>query len=213
MPFKGSMRAGILPGCPSLDRGSREAEVGFEPRTFRSVNSHSNHLVVKAQIYRPEGPWYAPDLCPKTSLPRLGQPGSISAFRLPSGGMAVRHQEAVTASITRKRESVGHTVKPWRRWHIWSYTVHLSVASTEHTAKRKDLCGADGLLARELHVLNSVIYDTPVDGLTAAVLVAVAINRSAVTPFQWIAAMTPEGSKRAELLLGCPGVDRNSRET
>ncbi|KER31989.1 hypothetical protein T265_01916 [Opisthorchis viverrini] len=31
-----SMRAGILPGCPSLERGSREAEVGFEPRTFRS---------------------------------------------------------------------------------------------------------------------------------------------------------------------------------
>ncbi|KER25110.1 hypothetical protein T265_07397 [Opisthorchis viverrini] len=28
---EGSMRAGILPGCPGLDRGSREAEVGFEP--------------------------------------------------------------------------------------------------------------------------------------------------------------------------------------
>ncbi|KER26350.1 hypothetical protein T265_06395 [Opisthorchis viverrini] len=41
---EGCTRAGILPGCPSLDRGSREAEVGFEPRTFRSVNSRSNHL-------------------------------------------------------------------------------------------------------------------------------------------------------------------------
>ncbi|KAG5453639.1 hypothetical protein CSKR_111578, partial [Clonorchis sinensis] len=41
---RGGTRAGILPGCPSLDRGSREAErVGFEPRTFRSVNSRSNH--------------------------------------------------------------------------------------------------------------------------------------------------------------------------
>ncbi|KAG5452653.1 hypothetical protein CSKR_114424, partial [Clonorchis sinensis] len=29
---------------PSLDRGSREAEVRFEPRTFRSVNSRSNQL-------------------------------------------------------------------------------------------------------------------------------------------------------------------------
>ncbi|KER32202.1 hypothetical protein T265_01636, partial [Opisthorchis viverrini] len=37
----GSTRAGILSGCPSLDRGSRVAEVGFEPRTFRSVNSRS----------------------------------------------------------------------------------------------------------------------------------------------------------------------------
>ncbi|GAA49842.1 hypothetical protein CLF_103669, partial [Clonorchis sinensis] len=36
MPPKGSTGAGILPGCPSLDRGSREAGVGFEPRTFRS---------------------------------------------------------------------------------------------------------------------------------------------------------------------------------
>ncbi|KAG5447960.1 hypothetical protein CSKR_100924 [Clonorchis sinensis] len=41
---EGSTRAGILPGCPSLDRGSREAEFRFEPRTLRSVNSRSNHL-------------------------------------------------------------------------------------------------------------------------------------------------------------------------
>ncbi|KER27383.1 hypothetical protein T265_13810, partial [Opisthorchis viverrini] len=40
---EGSPRAGILSGCPSLDRGSREAEVGFEPRTFRSLTSRSNH--------------------------------------------------------------------------------------------------------------------------------------------------------------------------
>ncbi|KER24176.1 hypothetical protein T265_08112 [Opisthorchis viverrini] len=44
MPHEGSTRAGILPSCPSLDRGSREAEVGFKPRTFRSVGSRSNHL-------------------------------------------------------------------------------------------------------------------------------------------------------------------------
>ncbi|GAA56239.1 gap-Pol polyprotein [Clonorchis sinensis] len=36
--------AGILPSCPSLNRGSREAEVKFEPRTFRSVNSCSKQL-------------------------------------------------------------------------------------------------------------------------------------------------------------------------
>ncbi|KER28900.1 hypothetical protein T265_04364 [Opisthorchis viverrini] len=44
MPPGGSTRAGILPGCPSLDRGSRVPNVGFEPRTFRSINSCSNHL-------------------------------------------------------------------------------------------------------------------------------------------------------------------------
>ncbi|KER27580.1 hypothetical protein T265_05397 [Opisthorchis viverrini] len=35
MPHEGSTRAGILSGCPSLDRESREAEVEFESRTFR----------------------------------------------------------------------------------------------------------------------------------------------------------------------------------
>ncbi|KER24221.1 hypothetical protein T265_08067 [Opisthorchis viverrini] len=39
MPPEGSTRAGILPGCPSLDRGSRVAEVGFKPRTFRSCRN------------------------------------------------------------------------------------------------------------------------------------------------------------------------------
>ncbi|KAG5455056.1 hypothetical protein CSKR_109927 [Clonorchis sinensis] len=45
MPSKGSTKARILPGCPGLDRaGSREATAGFEPWTFRSVDSRSNHL-------------------------------------------------------------------------------------------------------------------------------------------------------------------------
>ncbi|KER19489.1 hypothetical protein T265_11748 [Opisthorchis viverrini] len=39
MPPEGRTRAGILPGCPSLDRVSRVAEVGFEPRTFRGWRS------------------------------------------------------------------------------------------------------------------------------------------------------------------------------
>ncbi|KER23936.1 hypothetical protein T265_08296 [Opisthorchis viverrini] len=39
MPPEGSTKAGrILPGRPCLNRGSRVAEVGFEPRTFRSGN-------------------------------------------------------------------------------------------------------------------------------------------------------------------------------
>ncbi|KER33927.1 hypothetical protein T265_12523, partial [Opisthorchis viverrini] len=36
--------AGILSGCSSLDKRSRDAEDGFEPRTFRSVNPRSNHM-------------------------------------------------------------------------------------------------------------------------------------------------------------------------
>ncbi|KER32416.1 hypothetical protein T265_01472 [Opisthorchis viverrini] len=50
VPHEGCTRAAVLPGCPSLDRGSREAEFGFEPRTFRSVNSRSNHLVQPEKV-------------------------------------------------------------------------------------------------------------------------------------------------------------------
>ncbi|KER30653.1 hypothetical protein T265_03002 [Opisthorchis viverrini] len=35
MPHEGGTRAEILLSCPRLDSGSRKAEVGFEPRTFR----------------------------------------------------------------------------------------------------------------------------------------------------------------------------------
>ncbi|KER29775.1 hypothetical protein T265_03685 [Opisthorchis viverrini] len=44
VPLEGSTRDGILSGRPSLDRGSRDTEFGFEPRTFRSLNSRSNKL-------------------------------------------------------------------------------------------------------------------------------------------------------------------------
>ncbi|KER32121.1 hypothetical protein T265_01743 [Opisthorchis viverrini] len=41
MPHEGGTRAGILPGSPKLDSGSRVAEVGFEPRTFRTWSSRA----------------------------------------------------------------------------------------------------------------------------------------------------------------------------
>ncbi|KER28131.1 hypothetical protein T265_04967 [Opisthorchis viverrini] len=40
-----------FPQYPSLDRGSRETEVGFERRTFRSVNSRCNHLSHLAPLH------------------------------------------------------------------------------------------------------------------------------------------------------------------
>ncbi|KER34321.1 hypothetical protein T265_00162 [Opisthorchis viverrini] len=46
---------------------------------------------------RPEGPWFEPDLCHSTSLPRLGQRGSIPALVPPSCGMAARHRKGATA--------------------------------------------------------------------------------------------------------------------
>ncbi|KER30007.1 hypothetical protein T265_13269, partial [Opisthorchis viverrini] len=66
---EGSMRAGILPGCPRLDEGSREAEVRGSNLTSAS----------------------------RLPFSKLGQPGSIPALVLPSGGMAARHRKCATA--------------------------------------------------------------------------------------------------------------------
>ncbi|KAG5442715.1 hypothetical protein CSKR_108022 [Clonorchis sinensis] len=50
MPPKGSTRAEILPGCPSLDKKSREAEVGFEPRTFRISHYFDKYIHLKINL-------------------------------------------------------------------------------------------------------------------------------------------------------------------
>ncbi|KAG5441157.1 hypothetical protein CSKR_102747 [Clonorchis sinensis] len=46
MSPEGDTRAGILPGCLSLDRGSPEVEVGFEPRTFRSTIGQGSKTLI-----------------------------------------------------------------------------------------------------------------------------------------------------------------------
>ncbi|KAG5448631.1 hypothetical protein CSKR_104058 [Clonorchis sinensis] len=47
---EGSTRARILPGCPSLESGTRVAEVGFEPRTLWPVNSRSKHRSISPVV-------------------------------------------------------------------------------------------------------------------------------------------------------------------
>ncbi|KER32510.1 hypothetical protein T265_01388 [Opisthorchis viverrini] len=49
-PAAESTRTGILPVCSRLDRGTQDAEVGFEPRTFQSVNSRSNHWAILCHL-------------------------------------------------------------------------------------------------------------------------------------------------------------------
>ncbi|KAG5441528.1 hypothetical protein CSKR_109759 [Clonorchis sinensis] len=127
MPPEGCTRAGILPGFSSLAKRNREAEVGFEPRTFRSVNSRSNHLDHLAQLefalsntskslmkslHFRGARWLkwlereftdrkvrGPNLTSASRLPLSGleQPDNIPALVLPSGGMLARHRKGVTA--------------------------------------------------------------------------------------------------------------------
>ncbi|KER32786.1 hypothetical protein T265_01264 [Opisthorchis viverrini] len=50
-PPEAGTRARILPGCPSLDRRNRDADVGLEPRTFQSVNSRFNQCAISSPCY------------------------------------------------------------------------------------------------------------------------------------------------------------------
>ncbi|KAG5450642.1 hypothetical protein CSKR_100117 [Clonorchis sinensis] len=137
-PPEGSAKAGMLSGCPP-NKGSRDAKVGFEPRTSRAINSRSTHLdslVSPARLYgrippeqpcndkdsgcsggiRPykragetrESKWVEREFIARevrgsnptfaSRLPLLGgQPDSIPAFALPSGGVAARHRKGATA--------------------------------------------------------------------------------------------------------------------
>ncbi|KAG5454076.1 hypothetical protein CSKR_112620 [Clonorchis sinensis] len=110
MPPEGSTRAGILSGCPSLDKASRERGVGFEPRTFhyRPVATLEK-LMISQWLWgetvqwlereftdrkvRGSNPTYASRLPMSTTV----QPGSIPVLVLPLGGMAARHRKGVTA--------------------------------------------------------------------------------------------------------------------
>ncbi|KAG5443515.1 hypothetical protein CSKR_101075 [Clonorchis sinensis] len=70
MQPKGSTRAGILPGCPSLDR---------------SANLLTGGSVVRTRPLPLDFP-----------LLRLGKPGVIPALVLLPGSMAARHRKSVT---------------------------------------------------------------------------------------------------------------------
>ncbi|KER29035.1 hypothetical protein T265_04224 [Opisthorchis viverrini] len=53
MPPEGSTRAGILPSCPSLDRGSQEADVGFELQSAALTTSAISPPNFYSLLYRP----------------------------------------------------------------------------------------------------------------------------------------------------------------
>ncbi|KER24060.1 hypothetical protein T265_08192 [Opisthorchis viverrini] len=100
MQPEGSTRAGILPGCLSLDRGSREAEVGFEPRPFRSIPRTKGARWTKwleREFTDRKVRGSNPTSATRLPLSRLRQPGSIPALVPPSCGMAARHRKGATA--------------------------------------------------------------------------------------------------------------------
>ncbi|KER29677.1 hypothetical protein T265_03778 [Opisthorchis viverrini] len=97
---------------------------------------------------------------------------------------------------------------------IGSYTVHLSVTSTQQRARETELCETDGLLASGLYDQTSANYgasriQSAQDGSRNS---NKNNNCSAVTLFRCLTAMLPEGSTRVGMLPGYPSLDRGSRE-
>ncbi|KER23417.1 hypothetical protein T265_08690 [Opisthorchis viverrini] len=93
MPTDVCTRAGILSGCLSPDRESREAEAGFEPRTFRHGARWTKWLEREFTDRKIRGS--NPTSATRLLLSRLGRPGSIPDVVTPCG-MAARHRKAVT---------------------------------------------------------------------------------------------------------------------
>ncbi|KAG5441296.1 hypothetical protein CSKR_111696 [Clonorchis sinensis] len=101
-----STRVEILPDCPSLGKSSREAEVEFEPRTFRPMIGRQLSAILycwarwrkwlEGEFTDRKVRGSNPTSASRFPLSRLGLPGSIPALVVPSGGMAVGHQKGIT---------------------------------------------------------------------------------------------------------------------
>ncbi|KAG5446188.1 Adapter molecule Crk [Clonorchis sinensis] len=108
-PFRciteGSANVDVLPGCPGLEPGSREAEVRFEPQTYRSMVSDPIRAISSTysisvcecpgRISTPQ----ALQAASESPMVMFGKPDTIPALVLPSGGMAVRHRLGDTAEL------------------------------------------------------------------------------------------------------------------
>ncbi|KER20313.1 hypothetical protein T265_11120 [Opisthorchis viverrini] len=94
---EGSTRAGILPGRRSLNSGSRETEIGFEPRTFLScLERQFTHRKVCGSN---------PTSASRLPLPRVEQPDSIPALVFPLCDMVARRQKGLTLTWCREETS------------------------------------------------------------------------------------------------------------
>ncbi|KAG5451599.1 hypothetical protein CSKR_110880, partial [Clonorchis sinensis] len=201
VPPKGSTRAGILSGCPSLDRGSRESEVGFEPRTFCSGNSRSNHLSHLATHQRPYGgrahsltlKKNRSAVAPLRCLAAMPPEGSTRAGILPGCPGLDRGSRETEAGFEPR------TFRSCPAGMILEGGTRTEIKSRRPTPDRNS---QDAQLGFERQNFRPF----PVGHQTKKP------NRSAVTRFRCLAAMPPERSTGAGILPGGPSLDRASRD-
>ncbi|KER23270.1 hypothetical protein T265_14677, partial [Opisthorchis viverrini] len=126
-----------------------------------------------------------PTSATRLPLSRLGQPGSIPALVLPSGGMAARHRKGATA----ERSSLSLTPVSMANFIDAKTSTENSVDVNEGSSRSSANVSITIFFNRECHVFVS-----------------------AVIPFRCLTAIPPEGNTRAEILTRCSNLVRVSRE-
>ncbi|GAA55118.1 TLC domain-containing protein 2 [Clonorchis sinensis] len=149
-------------------------------------------------------------------LSRFGQPDSISALGLLSGGMAVTHRTGDAAERFFWVQSDAKPAPPVKPIEANVLNSHLKTPclwpdeeSSSKSETPKVRCCNDLYTCYLLWVSRqplSVAKDV------VAGVMQLFKNRSAVSPFQCLTAIPPEGSTRAGILSSCPVLGSGNRE-
>ncbi|KER29454.1 hypothetical protein T265_03920 [Opisthorchis viverrini] len=184
MPHEGGTRAEILPGRPNLDRGSRVAEVGFEPRTFRSATE----CAAPGRLMFQSG----------FALFGAHQVGAVPGF--PSTLCS-------TLQIYMYRDISNIA------WATWQYPIPHASFGWHDSSAPKGLFLYPKLILRHKPANESKCEEiTRQNKANQANLTSKFQMFKTMGPFRCLTAMAPEGSMRARILPGCPSQDRGSRE-
>ncbi|KER31341.1 hypothetical protein T265_02393 [Opisthorchis viverrini] len=222
-----STRAGILPGYPSLDKGSREAAVRFEPRTLRSVNLRSNHRAISPI---PNKSSNCVCVCAVNAV-RLRNAllvRSLKILRQPMTGFALLGALQYHESQT---EAADLGLIDIQRKNLHNSST-LNAETVDGCKNRRTWNPAESLVCdvlRQLNVLHQVascfsgydIQDIAMHVYLCKVLLIRLLKiRRQLTPsialletHQCLTAMPREGSSRTRILPCCPSLDRERRQT
>ncbi|KER26717.1 hypothetical protein T265_06079 [Opisthorchis viverrini] len=191
MPPEGSTRAEKLQGCPSLDRNSRHTGT-----RVRTKGLPISKFALTTDLSRAHIPGARKRMYSKTNereyrrIVPLGRPGSIPALMLPSGGMAARHRKGATAERLHDRHPLTT---------FWEECSTLSVPN-RHATKNENESWDTVRLPKPRQKSRGKRRVRTTD---------IPIKLTAFT-FRCTSAMQPEGCTTAEILPGCPGLDRSN---
>ncbi|KAG5445244.1 ATP synthase subunit alpha, mitochondrial [Clonorchis sinensis] len=230
-------KAEILQGYPSLDRNTRNTEIGFKPLTFRSLyQSGQSH----------ERWYFHPDLEDQSSLGTHGK--SVTSPYLSRVEIRILRLEfQLNLSFVVFFNCAAQRPPPISVRTIFEM-LNIIVSSLTHDSIETLTCdkgqslgrwaeyikqlfsrgsnptSASGLLSRLGQPGSIPALVLLSDGITFSIFTIFFIkfrlvdnntitdNRSTVTTFRCLDAMPPEGSTRAGILPDCPSIDRRNRD-